>query len=152
VTEEGELTVKVLQTLILVSGSVVLAGLLGCSDQPAAPQTVYVAQPQPAEQPQPVAEPQYIIVREAPPPIIVESRPPPPDQGHIWIEGYWNWNGHKYDWQIGRWAAPPHERAIWVAPRYEKHEQGYRYMPGRWHEEQRQEQQKRAEEPRRDRR
>jgi hypothetical protein len=146
--------VKVLRTLICVSGGVVLAGLLGCSGQPAPPQTVYVPQPQAAVQPQPVAQPQpvvetqYVIVREAPPAIIVENRPPPPGQGHIWIDGYWNWNGHKYDWQRGHWAVPPHARAVWVAPRYEKHEQGYRYVPGQWQEEQ---QQKQREDEHRDR-
>lgn len=134
---------RALQTLIWVSGGVVLAGLLGCSDQPA-PQTVYVPQPQSVEQPQ------YIIVREAPPPIIVESRSPQPGQEYIWIDGYWNWNSNKYAWQRGRWAVPPHERAVWVAPRYEKHEQGYQYVPGQWREEQQQKQ--REDEPRRDKR
>jgi len=140
--------VRVLQTLIWVSGGVVLAGLLGCSDQPA-PQTVYVEQPQSVQQPQSVEQPQYIIVREAPPPIIVESRPPLPGQGFIWIDGYWNWNINKYAWERGHWAVPPHERTVWVAPRYEKHEQGYRYMPGQWREEPQPRQ--RDAEPRRDR-
>jgi len=126
--------VRVLQTLIGVSGGVVLAGLLGCTlfVQRSPREVVYVDQPQP----------QYVIVREAPPPIIVERRPPLPGQGYIWIEGYWNWNGHKYDWQRGRWAVPPHARSVWVAPRYEKHEKGYRYMPGQWREEPQQQQRK----------
>jgi hypothetical protein len=137
---------KVLQTLMWVSGGlVVLVGLVGCTlfvrDRPPR-ETVYVDQPQYAEQPQ------YVIVREAPPPVIVERRPPPPGQGHVWIDGYWDWNGHKYDWQRGHWAVPPHGRAVWVAPRYEKHEQGYRYMPGQWREEQ----QQRREDEHRDRR
>jgi hypothetical protein len=135
---------KVLQTLMLVSGGIVV--LVGCDIfvQRSRHETVYV------EQPQPQPQPQYVIVREAPPAIIVERRPPPPGQGHIWIDGYWNWNGRQYVWESGRWAVPPRERTIWIAPRYERHEQGYRYMPGQWREEQQQRQ--REDEPRRDRR
>ena len=132
---------KVLQTLIGVSGGlVVLVGAMGCEifAEHSRRETVYVAQPEPA----------YVIVREAPPPIIVERRSPMPGPGYFWIDGYWHWDGHRYGWQGGRWAVPPHERAVWVAPRYEKHEQGYRYVPGQWREEQRQ----REDEPRRDRR
>ena len=138
---------KVVRTLMLVSGGVVLAVLVGCTlfvrDRPPR-ETVYVDQPAYAEQPQ------YVIVREAPPPIIVEHRPPPPGPGHIWIDGYWNWSGQRYAWQGGHYAVPPRERAVWVAPRYERHEQGYRYTPGQWREEQRERQ--RDDEPRRDRR
>jgi hypothetical protein len=76
-------------------------------------------------------EPEYVIVREAPPPIVVEQRPSPPSGVHIWIDGYWNWNG-RYVWERGRWAVPPHEHAVWVAPRNESHEKAYRYAPGHW--------------------
>ena len=130
---------KVLQTLMCVSGGlVVLVGLVGCDvfGHRSRRETVYVQQP----------PPEYVIVREAPPPIIVERRPPPPGQGHIWIDGYWNWNGQRYVWEPGHWAAPPHEHAVWVAPRYEKDQQGYRYTRGRWQEEQREEQKERKEE------
>ena len=132
---------KVLQTLMWVSGGlVVLVGGLACDIfvQRSRREPVYVQQPQP----------EYVIVREAPPPVIVERRPPSPGQGRIWIDGYWNWNGQRYVWEPGHWAVPPHGRAVWVAPRYEKHEQGYRYMPGQWREEQ----QERREDERCDRR
>jgi hypothetical protein len=128
---------KVLQTLMWISGGlVVLVSGLGCDIfvHRSRQEPVYVEQPQYAEQPQ------YVIVREAPPPIIVERRPPMPGQGHIWIDGYWNWNGRQYVWEPGHWAVPPRERVIWIAPRYERHEQGYRYMPGRWGEDQRERQ------------
>ena len=127
---------RVLQTLIWVSGSIVLAGLLGCSNPPA-PQTVNVENPQSVAQPQPVVQPQYVVVQEAPPPLIVEVRPPMPGQGYVWIDGYQHWNGRQYEWHRGEWARPPHEHAVWVAPRYEKHDQGgYRYTPGQWRDEQ----------------
>jgi hypothetical protein len=124
---------KVLQTLIGVSGGlVVLVGVLGCDVfvQRSRSEPVYVAQPQYVEQPQ------YVIVREAPPPVIVERRPSMPGPGYVWIDGYQHWNGQRYEWHRGEWTRPPRERAVWVAPRYEKHEQGgYRYVPGQWRDE-----------------
>ena len=126
---------KILRKVTWVSGSIaVFVGVLGCSVfvQRAPRETVYV------ESPPPVGEqPEYVIVREAPPAVIVERRSSPPGQGYIWIDGYWHWNSHRYEWQRGHWATPPHERAVWIAPRYERYEQGYRYTPGQWREEQR---------------
>jgi hypothetical protein len=132
---------KTLQALMWVSASVVALGLLGCYGlvERSPRGTVYVAQPQP----------EYIIVPEAPPPIIMERRPPLPSRGHIWIDGNWHWSGQRYVWQPGRWAVPPHGRAVWVPPRYERDEHGYRYMPGRWGEKQRERQ--RGDQQRRDR-
>jgi hypothetical protein len=121
---------KLLPTLLCVSAGVAGLGLAGCGRSegrsPPAPVSVTPAQPQP----------EYIIVREAPPAVIVEQRPSQPSGGHIWIDGYWHWDGGQYAWQEGQWALPPHENFIWVAPRYERHEQGYRYTPGQWRNEQ----------------
>jgi hypothetical protein len=122
-----------LKVMMGISGGVLLVVLAGCNlfvrDRPPR-ETVYVAQPQPVEQPQ------YVIVREAPPPFIVERQPPPPGPGYIWIDGYQHWNGQRYEWHRGEWTRPPRERAVWVAPRYEKHDQGgYRYVPGQWRDD-----------------
>jgi hypothetical protein len=87
-------------------------------------------------------EPHYVIVREPPPSIIVERRPPRPSHTYVWVDGYWNWDGHRYAWEHGRWANPPHNRAVWIAPRYEQHEGQHRFMPGGWRNE--------GQEPRRD--
>ena len=111
---------KRLHALMWVSVGVAGLGLQGCLWGRGSA-TVYVES----------REPEYVIVREAPPPFVVEQRPFQPSGSHIWIDGYWNWNG-RYVWESGHWAIPPHEHAVWVAPRYEKHEQGYRYAPGRW--------------------
>ena len=130
---------KTLQALMWVSASVVALGLLGC-------ETVYVGQPQP----------EYVIVPDAPPPIVRDRRPSQPSRRHIWIDGNWDWKGQRYVWQPGHWAVPPHGRAVWVAPRYERDEHGYRYMPGRWGEKQQerqreQQQERQREQQRRDR-
>jgi hypothetical protein len=121
---------KILQALMWMLAGVLVLGLMGCSfslfgrgSSPHA--SAYVGQPQP----------EYVIVREAPPSAVREHRPDPPSRRHIWIEGYWHWDGRRYVWDPGHWAVPPRERAVWVAPRYEKDKQGYRYTPGRWRED-----------------
>ncbi len=80
------------------------------------------------------AEPGYVAVPEAPPPVVIEHPPSPPPGPYVWIGGYWHWNG-RYVWERGHWAMPPREHAAWVAPRYERHGQGYRYAPGHWRAE-----------------
>ncbi|MHB1375584.1 MAG: YXWGXW repeat-containing protein, partial [Thauera sp.] len=44
------------------------------------------------------------------PPPRVEYRGLPPASSYIWIDGYWNWVGHRHDWVPGYWA-PPGTRA-----------------------------------------
>lgn len=61
----------------------------------------------------------------APAPIVV-VRPAPPARTHVWVEGRWNWNGYRYVWCPGYWAAPAYPgygayagygyRAVTVAP------------------------------------
>ena len=77
---------------------------------------------------------QYVIVNEPPPPLIVEGPLPRPSTAYIWIDGYWDWDGHRYVWAPGRWTIPPHGHAVWDAPRYERHEAEHRYRLGRWRE------------------
>ena len=127
--QKGESSMKLLQTLLWLSAGVAGLGLLGCELNVGRshPEPVYVEQPPP--------QPEYVIVREAPPAVIVERRSPPPSREHLWIEGYWHWNSRQYVWQAGHWDRPPREHFVWVAPRYERHEQGYRYTPGQWREE-----------------
>jgi hypothetical protein len=123
---------KLLHMLLWMSAGVVCLGLLGCDINigRSHSEPVYVV-----EQPPPQPQPEYVIVQEAPPAVIVERRPPPPAAGYIWIDGYWHWDSRHYVWQVGRWDRPPHEHFVWVAPRYERHEQGYRYTPGQWRDE-----------------
>ena len=119
---------KYLQTLLWVSAGVASLGLVGCDlvIGRSRPGPVYVERPQP--------QTEYVIVREAPPPVRVERRSPPPSGEYVWIEGYWHWDGRQYVWQASPWDRPPQAHLIWIAPRYERHEQGYRYTPGRWQE------------------
>jgi hypothetical protein len=60
--------------------------------------------------------------------VAVES----PGPGYYWVPGYYDWVGGNYVWVTGRWVRPPHERAVWVAPRYERRGRGYVYYRGHW--------------------
>jgi hypothetical protein len=77
-------------------------------------------------------QPQYVIVQEEPPPVLIERRPAPPSEAYIWIDGYWNWDHQRYSWEAGRYVMPPQADVVWVAPRYDREGQGYRYTPGAW--------------------
>lgn len=81
------------------------------------------------------SDPEYTIVREAPPPPHKERRSGRPSRRHVWVDGSWHWDGRRYVWQPGHWDVPPREHARWERPRYEKHDHGYRYKPGRWRED-----------------
>jgi len=72
--------------------------------------------------------------------LIVEA-PPPPHQEHMnhrpspqymWVDGYWAWHGHRYEWVAGHWELPPHGHQYWVAPQWEKHGGSYVFIEGRW--------------------
>lgn len=52
-----------------------------------------------------------------PPPAPVVEVIPEPRHGHIWVPGYWSWQG---------------ERHVWIKGRWEKERPGYAYIPGRW--------------------
>jgi hypothetical protein len=113
---------RILLALIVALGVVAVLTVVGCSEN------VYVVREGPAP------PPGYVIVHEGPPALIVERRPPPPQPGHIWIDGYWHWTGHKYNWERGHWVRPPREQMIWIGPRYERFEREWRYHPGHWDE------------------
>ena len=67
-----------------------------------------------------------------PPPIRVERYGPAPGVGFVWINGYWGWRGNAYAWVPGYWGRPPHPRAVWVEPRWERYGGRYRFHEGRW--------------------
>lgn len=92
-------------------------------------------------------------VRVAPPPPRVERVGPPPVAGQIWIDGYWNWSGGRYDWVSGRWDQPrPGQR--WVPHRWERDGDSWRQQGGRWeaHDNRRDDRWERATPPPRDNR
>jgi hypothetical protein len=72
------------------------------------------------------------VVYDAPPPPIVEVQTAPPSPYHIWIGGYWGWDGHRRYWAAGHWELPPHPHAFWVQPRWEHRDGRYVFVRGYW--------------------
>ena len=73
-----------------------------------------------------------IVVRVAPPAPIVEHYGPAPRPGWVWIAGYHRWDGGRYVWVPGYWAAPPHPHAVWVPHRWEHRHGGWVMVEGHW--------------------
>jgi len=82
----------------------------------------------------PPAEENVVYVEEPPPEpvreVIVERERPSVE--YVWVGGYWEHDGRRYDWHRGHWDRPPHPHAVWVAPRYEHRSRGYVYFGGHW--------------------
>jgi hypothetical protein len=111
---------KALQALTWVSLGVAALAMIGCRHG-----RVVIREDGPPP-------PEYVIVREAPPPLVVEARVPAPAPDHVWIEGYWHWGGHRYEWMRGHWERPPHAHAVWVPAHYERRHDDWVYTRGRW--------------------
>ena len=79
-----------------------------------------------------VSEKPDMVVHPRPPKVVTERRPPSPGPEYVWIDGYQRWNSSKYAWQPGHWEMPPHEHAVWMAPRWQRREGGYVFTPGWW--------------------
>ena len=68
-----------------------------------------------------------------PPPLEVNVvAGPRPSPYHIWINGYWGWDGGRRRWVASHWELPPHGHGAWVEPRWEHREGRYVYVRGYW--------------------
>jgi len=102
-----------------------LAFMAGCVvEEPRVRRTVYVPAPPPPNE--------VVLIEAAPPPpreeIIVEQ----PSPAHLWIRGYWGWQGGRHVWLGGHWELPPRPGVVWVEPRWEHRERGYVFIAGSW--------------------
>jgi hypothetical protein len=55
-----------------------------------------------------------------------------PGPGFVWIDGFYDLRGASWVWVSGYWTRPPHPRATWVAPYWERQGNRYRFHRGRW--------------------
>ena len=115
------------------------------------PPPVIVQPPPPVivQQPAPVG----VEITIAPPALRAEAVPAQPSPGHVWVAGYWQWNGAQYAWTPGRWEAPQQQGATWIAPQWQRRGRGWFFVQGRWgaaerREERREDRQDRREERR----
>lgn len=74
-----------------------------------------------------------VFVRVGPPPPAPrEVVPPPPHAGWVWQPGYHRWDGARYVWVPGVYAAPPRPRAHWVPGHWRNSPRGYMWVEGHW--------------------
>ena len=76
--------------------------------------------------------PVEVVVKAAPPAPRNEAQPARPSASHIWVAGYWDWQGDAYTWAPGTWMLPPEPQTVWVAPRYEQRSGVSIYITGFW--------------------
>ena len=55
-----------------------------------------------------------------------------PGPGYVWIDGFYDLRGDRWEWRRGYWDRPPHPRAVWSRPYWERHGHGYRFHRGYW--------------------
>lgn len=66
------------------------------------------------------------------PPRPVYERRPVARPGYVWQAGYHRWDGNRYVWVPGAYAAPPRPHARWVAGRWVHGPRGYYWREGAW--------------------
>ncbi len=81
----------------------------------------------------PQMDPAPLLDKPLPPstPDSVDDQPSPQ---HVFVSGHWTWNEGAYVWVSGAWELPPSASAEWVAPRWEKKDNGYVLAEGFWQE------------------
>ncbi len=81
----------------------------------------------------PLMDPAPLLDKPLPPSTTdsVEDQPTPQ---HVYVSGHWTWKDGAYTWVSGAWELPPSNSAEWVAPRWEKKDNGYALKEGYWQE------------------
>jgi hypothetical protein len=79
-----------------------------------------------------VGEPSPYTVSSLPPEPLYEQMTVSPGHGHVWIDGYWHWNGYEWVWVGGRWIREQGAAYVYVQPHYDYTAGTYVYKPGYW--------------------
>ena len=66
-----------------------------------------------------------------PPPAPIVEYVPAALPGHVWMPGYWAWNGHRHVWNGGTWAKARHGYNH-VAGHWEQRGNHWHFQPSRW--------------------
>lgn len=69
-----------------------------------------------------------------PPALRIETHGRPPSPRHVWVDGHWDWSRRRNDWvwREGGWKVPPRGRGRWVAPTYNRRDDRWEVIKGRW--------------------
>ena len=73
-----------------------------------------------------------VYIRVGPPHEVREQRGPRPGRDHVWIPGYYRWDGNRHVWVSGRWELPPRPHARWERHRWVHRHEGWVLVEGHW--------------------
>jgi WXXGXW repeat (2 copies) len=75
-------------------------------------------------------------VNTAPPQLPSYAQPAIPEEGYLWMPGFWAWRKDvpDYYWVPGTWVKPPQAGLLWTPPYWSRAEDGYVFHPGYWAE------------------
>lgn len=73
-----------------------------------------------------------ISAHTAPPPLVTYEQPPCPDDGYLWIPGYWAWGDDGYYWVPGEWSEPPEAGLLWTPGYWGYDNDVYGWHDGYW--------------------
>jgi hypothetical protein len=79
------------------------------------------------------AEPQVVFVQNAPPPDRREYITEAPSPDHVWIRGYWSWQGGAWLWMSGHWERRHHHDDQWEQGHWVQTAHGWEWHDGHWH-------------------
>src|ERR1039458_9339677 len=68
----------------------------------------------------------------APPPLLVYEQPACPDDGYLWVPGYWAYGDYGYYWVPGTWVQPPQIGLFWTPPYWGWGGNAYAFHSGYW--------------------
>jgi len=74
----------------------------------------------------------FVSVGFAPPMLPVYDQPPCPEEGLMWMPGYWAYADEGYFWVPGTWVPAPYEGALWTPPYWGWSEGIFVFHPGYW--------------------
>lgn len=73
-----------------------------------------------------------ISVTLAPPPLPVYTQPPLPEDGYLWMPGYWAYGSEGYYWVPGVWVAPPAVGLLWTPGYWDWNSGNFVWRAGYW--------------------
>jgi hypothetical protein len=76
-------------------------------------------------------------VNVAPPLLPVYAQPALPEEGYLWVPGFWAWREAvpDYYWVPGTWVKPPRSGLLWTPAYWSRADGGYVFHVGYWAEE-----------------
>ena len=73
-----------------------------------------------------------IFVNFAPPVLPIYEQPLCPDDGYLWVPGYWAFADDDYYWVPGTWIQPPEAGLLWTPPYWGWDGDRYAFYDGYW--------------------